>query len=294
MFYLESIGLYTIESVYIGSICFAISESAQRPIICVVAFLYASHWGAIVLLLFTRLYFVFLGTARAISKCMIYLFFTVCIFGLIVLILFAIAHIMEWHIWVYWTRILSALSLILISIWLIWSFVYRLFQTGRDSHHYSDNKELSRTLKYLMATMTRYTVLAVISVTSTLALFVGLFFIGDESTGIAQIVWNLLIIIDITTNVICNTLFYAFATPGYKKLCGCLNERFRDRYVALMEKQQKEQEQDENYEMEVKEQSPMAFDPTQLKLPSPTSISRQITTEDQIRDIERRATIIAE
>ena len=112
-------------------------------------------------------------------------------------------------------RILATLCLLFISTRLIWSFVYRLFLSAKDSHSYSDNKAISRTL--------RCTVLAFISLSSTVASFVGLFFIGTESIGALQIAWNALVLMNITTNVICNTLFYAFATPIYKKLCGLID-----------------------------------------------------------------------
>lgn len=197
------------------------SQSFQIPWL-IFALFYALHWNAVIIFYFLRLYYVFQSSILKLSNLSIGIFIAGYASFILSLSIGIIARVSAYE---YTSGIclgIAFISAVSISMYISVMFIVKLFQVNRNETK-NDNGAI------LLSTMTKCTILAVVSVTTSLILTLfqavaGALFVYSD--GI-RIIYNSLVLMDIFTNIICMTLSYKFTDKYYTKICGRLDSRCR-------------------------------------------------------------------
>eukprot|EP01083_Nonionella_stella_P082276 227086_1 len=178
---------------------------------------YSGQYTFLLLVLFYRLYYIFRGTVFKLSKCTIAFFFT-CGFTSGITMTIGVYDGFVTHSTGRLGWIMTGISyvfFIIVNIFTSLMFILKLRTLFKQNQRFG-----------MLATMTRCTVLATISISSTVILFViniVFGFIWNYKNLTANIVFGSFICLDSFTNFLCITLAQKFARQLYDTLCGSVD-----------------------------------------------------------------------
>ena len=202
-----------------------------------VSSLFYAQYCVMIALLFHRLKTVFHGTAYKLSPCTVWTFSTIYVSSIVVGLIQS--FIQDWSrastfSILQFTLLLLMGLLTLSSIsFLPFLFVKKLIDVNKRAQQSNENK--------LLSTITRQTILALISIASFLMLIaVYMIFTSTELfiTSIhATFAWILLSLVDIWTNFICIFLSYQASNDYYAKICGCCDTKCKQLCSGMVKSQ---------------------------------------------------------
>eukprot|EP01083_Nonionella_stella_P000400 1162_1 len=184
---------------------------------------YVIHWGAVLLALFFRLYYIFQGTTYDISYTFICMFFVLFFSGgagaLVALVYFD--YFLENEVLALSSGALLLLLVVIFHVILSIQFVYKLFQvTAATSASHTDI-----TSSKMVIIIRKYTILAVIASIGAVLLLIA-FGICIGIGGVNNLFDNILMIVyifNVFINVICISLSLSLYHKYYVKYCNGLD-----------------------------------------------------------------------
>ena len=123
----------------------------------------------------------------------------------------------------------GTLLIVLTTIWIITLYIYKLFQVMRYSQKVDPNKTESNQHQHrLLPTISKYTVLAIFSILSSILFWTVAIAVKSEHGDFVKFfVYHLCLFIDVTVNLICFVLGYGYTNKVYHKYCGCIDNGCR-------------------------------------------------------------------
>eukprot|EP01084_Bolivina_argentea_P142421 250208_1 len=178
---------------------------------------YAINWNALIIFLFYRLYYVFAGSTFSLSKICVAAF-------IIVYIIFVVSLIVGFTFMkLFWVFIgITFISAVYLSFYTSALFIFKLYQLNH-ANKVSDTAHIAAS-QDLISVITKFTILAILSISSTLLLAVYQIVLNATHVSleneIARIIFNSLVLLDLCTNFICISLSFKFADDYYLLMCG--------------------------------------------------------------------------
>lgn len=134
------------------------------------------------------------------------------------------------------TYYIGTLLIVLTTIWIIILYIYKLFQVMRYSQKVdperanktkvTEHTRPRRTSQHrLLPTISKYTVLAIFSILSSILFWIVAILRHGGFEGL--FLYHLCLFIDVTVNLICFVLGYAYTNSIYHKYCDCIDNGCR-------------------------------------------------------------------
>ena len=229
-YFMTSILFYISYPLELINNCYAKDHKLHNLLILSVTSFYSLHVLLLILLLFTRLYFVFQSSSYRLSKCCVYFFIFLCIVGIIDALIFIYFFVFNHHkqfaaIFYF----IGTLLIVLTTIWVISLYIYKLFRVIRGSYVHRHRKESLGSIKKdpLIQIISKYTILAIICVITACIFWSVAVFWPRPNWFLYKIFWHLFLWIDVTANVLCFTAGFSYMNEMYLKICGCLDRNCR-------------------------------------------------------------------
>ena len=212
--------------------------------------LFSAQYSVMILLLFCRLKVIFNGTAHRLSRCSIWLFSIVYICGITLGVAFSFVN--DWESGGF-SSIGSTLAFLtgLLGIFnisfLTFLFVRKLIDVNKHCRGAQKNDGGK-----LLSTITKQTILTLISISSLLAFFAKPF-LFNVSPIHSIFFWAVFSLMDVWTNFICIFLSYGAFNRYYKRMCGCCDTSCKQLCGKFAKPQQDEEMELEKVESVVSE-----------------------------------------
>ena len=186
------------------------------------AILFLTQYAVLMVLLFYRSKLVFEGTAFELSQFTVWTFYIMYISAIILGIFVSFSNDLSGETGLSSLQTILTLLCGLIGISIV-SFLTVLFVKKLvDVNKYNDDNNL-------LSTITKQTILSLISIASMLVLFA--IIAADTATGLLSssnhgaFIWNLFTLSDVWTNFLCIWLAYGAFGDYYDKICGCCDAK---------------------------------------------------------------------
>eukprot|EP01084_Bolivina_argentea_P303912 524804_1 len=206
------------------------------------AFSWAFQWFTLLIVLYSRLFYAFKGSAYHISKIASNIFAFLYVIFIFIMLLVLFAYIMHLSIFV-WTFASQFIIGIILSLYVSILFVYKLYHVNKMIYNIKPTITVSKSNSSIttnsnsmttnskkqedqtfVSIITKSTILSTISIGSTLLLLLGtiiVFSTLETNSEILLCVWNSLISTDMISNFCCITLTNKWSETYYLFIFGC-------------------------------------------------------------------------
>eukprot|EP01084_Bolivina_argentea_P174219 301781_1 len=220
--------------------------------------LWALQWQLLVVILFARLYYTFLGSVHALKKCTLVSFCIIYGLYLFFVILAFILLIFRLYILFIFMFIIVCLFAITLSLALSILFVYKLYEVNKNAKgmttkhtelskskssssvtnsnsNVEGKKEKKKDFTDFTEIITKLTILTIISLSTifNVIITVPLFIDFRKKTGMSAVIWTGSIMINFITNFICIMLTMNYSKKYYQCICGCFDKWCRSIFLKL-------------------------------------------------------------
>eukprot|EP01084_Bolivina_argentea_P021415 39798_1 len=197
-------------------------------------FFYGTHLILLIVLLFARVYFIFVETAYALSHTSIWIFISLCIFEIFTVAIYVLLtttaspHAGLTLI----SYFIGVVNMLIIVLWITILYVYKLFQIIANSAN-----SCNPITEKLLTNVTKHTVLALIWISTSIC-FWCIPFVYATRPNLNFDTYLLLhhgfILLDVNTNGFTFVLGFQFAHKIYMKCCSCTHNKFKKRFKKLV------------------------------------------------------------
>eukprot|EP01084_Bolivina_argentea_P058723 107212_1 len=190
------------------------------------------QWTTLIALLFARLYFVFIGSYCALSRCTINIFIIFYSSLLFLIFISVICAVFNKPNFFYVGYVLILIIGIGLSIYLPILFINKLITVSKHVNSADltvTKKENQKKSSIFITVITKCTILTMVSVLSTWSVFFSvilMFIFGVKGFAVGA-VWVTAYVMDINTHFLCIMLTNSFCDKYYGYLCGKLDKLCR-------------------------------------------------------------------
>lgn len=216
-YFIITVSFYIVLAIRVFNECYGKQE---YTVVClmIVGLIYGLHFMFLVLLLFSRLYYVFQTSVYKLSKSTVSIFISLCVIGLVDVMIFCYVMMTRKYFTVgVITLCVGGLLMATTTIGVTSLYIYKLFLVIRNNQKCTKSQD-----RDLLATISKYAVTTMFCVLSFL-IFWGCAAVPLKYGFPKLFLYHFCLFVHVTVDNFCFILGYRYAEKYYTRFCGGIN-----------------------------------------------------------------------